>query len=185
MHTEQIICSHTHSRVEHVSRFPILRVSQYLRKKGFCLLKMGHSIQMLNAVYNFAQQGWFCLGESPIPRFRCNPNTVFTGRTPIERLYSWWRHQMETFSALLAICAGNSPVPGEFPAQRPVTRSFDVFFYLHPNKWLSKQWRGWWFETLPCPLRRHRNAENTFIWRPGTVHILCTNMTKICNFYPK
>ena len=34
---------------------------------------------------------------------------------------------METFSALLAICAGNSPVPGEFPAQRPVTRSFDVF----------------------------------------------------------
>ena len=44
---------------------------------------------------------------------------------------SWWRHQMETFSALLAICAGNSPVPGEFPAQRPVTRSFDVFFDLH------------------------------------------------------
>ena len=35
---------------------------------------------------------------------------------------------METFSAQLAICAGNSPVPGEFPAQRPVTRSFDVFF---------------------------------------------------------
>ena len=41
---------------------------------------------------------------------------------------TWWRHQMETFSALLAICAGNSLVSGEFPAQRPVTRSFDVFF---------------------------------------------------------
>ena len=41
-----------------------------------------------------------------------------------------WRHQMKTFSPLLAICAGNSPVPGEFPAQRPVTRSFDVFFDL-------------------------------------------------------
>ena len=41
----------------------------------------------------------------------------------------WWRHQMETFSSLLTICAGNSPVTGEFPAQRPVTRSFDVFFY--------------------------------------------------------
>ena len=37
---------------------------------------------------------------------------------------------MKTFSPLLAICAGNSPVPGEFPAQRPVTRSFDVFFDL-------------------------------------------------------
>ena len=35
---------------------------------------------------------------------------------------------METFSALLALCAGNSPVPGDFPTQRPVTRSFDVFF---------------------------------------------------------
>ena len=41
---------------------------------------------------------------------------------------SWWRHQMETFSALLAFCAGNSPVIGVFPTQRPVTRSFDVFF---------------------------------------------------------
>ena len=57
---------------------------------------------------------------------------------------SRWRHQMETFSALLAICAGNSPVPGEFPAQRPVTRSFDVFFDLRPIKRLSKQWWGWW-----------------------------------------
>ena len=47
---------------------------------------------------------------------------------------TWWRHEMETFSALLAICAGNSPVPGEFPAQRPVTRSFDVFFDLRLNK---------------------------------------------------
>ena len=65
---------------------------------------------------------------------------------------TWWHHQMETFSSLLAICAGNSPVPGEFPAQRPVTRSFDVFFDLRLNKRLSKQSRGWWFETLSCPL---------------------------------
>ena len=46
---------------------------------------------------------------------------------------------METFSALLALCAGNSPVNGEFPAQRPVTRSFDVLFDLRLNKRLSKQ----------------------------------------------
>ena len=37
--------------------------------------------------------------------------------------------------------------PGEFPAQRPVTQSFDVFFHLRLNKRLSKQPRGWWFET--------------------------------------
>ena len=65
---------------------------------------------------------------------------------------------METFCALLAICAGNSPVPGEFPAQRPVTRSFDVFFDLRLNKRLSKQPWGWWFETLSRPLWRHCNA---------------------------
>ena len=46
---------------------------------------------------------------------------------------------MESFSLLLAICAGNSPVTGEFPAQRPVTRIFDVFVDLRLNKRLSKQ----------------------------------------------
>ena len=70
---------------------------------------------------------------------------------------TWWRHQMETFSALLALCAGNSPVPGEFPSQRPVTKSFDVFFDLRLNKRLSKQPWGWWFETPSCSLWRHCN----------------------------
>ena len=47
---------------------------------------------------------------------------------------------METwFSVLLALCAENSPVTGEFPAQRPVTRSFDVFFDLRLNKRLSER----------------------------------------------
>ena len=73
------------------------------------------------------------------------------------KFLSWWRHQMETFSALLAICAGNSPIPGEFPALRPITRSFNVFFDLRLNKRLSKQSWGWWFETPSRPLWRHRN----------------------------
>ena len=46
---------------------------------------------------------------------------------------TWWRHQMETFSALLVMCVGNSQVTGEFPAQMPVTRMFGVFFDLHLN----------------------------------------------------
>ena len=68
---------------------------------------------------------------------------------------AWWRHQMETFYASQSICAGNSPVPGEFPAQRPVMRSFDIFFDMRPNKRLSKQSWGWWFETPSHPLWRH------------------------------
>ena len=71
----------------------------------------------------------------------------------------WWRHQMATFSALLALCAGNSPVTGEFPAQRPVTRIFDVFFELCLNKRLSKQSCGWWFETPSRSLWRHCDAK--------------------------
>ena len=62
---------------------------------------------------------------------------------------TWWRHQMERFSTLLAVCDGNSPVTSEFPSQRPVTRSFDVFFDLRLNKRLSKHSRFGDF-------RRHR-----------------------------
>ena len=56
----------------------------------------------------------------------------------------WWRHQVETFSALLAICAGNSPVSGEFPTQRPVTRSFDIFFFfcVWINGWVNNREAG-------------------------------------------
>ena len=54
---------------------------------------------------------------------------------------------------------GNSLVSGEFPAQRPVTRSFDVFFDLCLNKRLSKQLWSWWFETPSSSLWRHCNEE--------------------------
>ena len=85
--------------------------------------------------------------------------------------WSWWRHQMETFSASLAIRAGNSPVPGEFPAQRPVTRSFGAFFDLRLNKRLSEQAWGWWFETLPRPLWRHSNVSGTFLFSVSSISI--------------
>ena len=65
---------------------------------------------------------------------------------------------METFNALLALCAGNPPVTGEFPTQMPVARRFDVFVDLRPNKQLSKQSWGWWFETPSRSLWRHYNV---------------------------
>ena len=73
-------------------------------------------------------------------------------------ILAWWRHKMETFSASMGLCVGNSPVTGEFPSQRPVTRSFDVFFDLRLNKQSSKQSWGWWFETLWRSLWRHTNG---------------------------
>ena len=58
---------------------------------------------------------------------------------------------METYSALLAINAGNSPVTGEFPSQRLVTRSFDAFFDLRLKKRLNKL-----FDRDAGDLRRNR-----------------------------
>ena len=65
---------------------------------------------------------------------------------------AWWHHQMETFATSLAICAGNYPVTGESPSQRPVTWSFDGVFDLRLNKQLSKQSWGWWFDMQLRPL---------------------------------
>ena len=56
--------------------------------------------------------------------------------------------------------SGEFTGPGEFPAQRPVTRSFAVFFDLSLNKRLSKQSRCWWFETQSHPLWRHCNGKS-------------------------
>ena len=66
---------------------------------------------------------------------------------------------METFSALLALCAGNSPVTGEFPSQRPMTWSFGVAFDLRLNSRLSKQSWPRWFETPLLSLWRHCNTD--------------------------
>ena len=65
---------------------------------------------------------------------------------------------MDTFSTLLAICVGNSPVTGKFPSQRPVAWSFDVYFDLRLNKRLSKQLKHWWLEMPLCSLWCHCNG---------------------------
>ena len=71
---------------------------------------------------------------------------------------------METFSALLALCAGNSPVIGEFPSQRPVPWCFVVFFDLRLNKRLSKQSGHRWYETPSRSLWHHYNAERFSVY---------------------
>ena len=78
---------------------------------------------------------------------------------------AWWRHQMETFSALLAICAGNSPVTGEFTAKKPVTRSFDVFFDLRLNE-------GWVNNHEAGDLRRHSACYDV-------IAMICCDLLKV------
>ena len=111
--------------------------------------------------------GTLCLIYRWKPRFVMMP-TLFSLVAPEVVITTscatraWWRHQMETFSAILAICAGNSPVTGEFPTQSPVTRSFGVVFDLRLKKRLRKQSWGWWFETPSHPSWRHCNRQQSW-----------------------
>ena len=82
------------------------------------------------------------------PHSHCKHNALCCTITCLR--YTWWHHQMETFSALLGFVREIS--------QRPVTQSFDVFFVLRLNKRLSKQSRRRGFETLSRLLWRHCNA---------------------------
>ena len=90
-----------------------------------------------------------------------------------------WKHFPHYWPFVWGIhCVGNSPFPGEFPSQRPVTRSFDVFFDLRLNKWLSKEPWGWWFETPSCSLWRHvmtwtnlmKDYCHQFLWHSFKCH---------------
>ena len=102
-------------------------------------------------------------------------------REPVERWYlfcSWWRNQVETFSALLALCAGDLPVNS--PHKGQWRGAFGVFFDLHLNKRLSKQSWGWWFETS---LWRHCKVLLSFwlllvweaCWTNSLVAVMCTS----------
>ena len=96
--------------------------------------------------------------------------------------YAWWRHQMETFSTLLALCAGNSPVTDGFPWQRPVTRSCDVFVDLRLNKRLSKLSRRRRFETPSRSLWRHfdvflRTCTLYLVWAQVLLQIQTYNVS--------
>ena len=75
----------------------------------------------------------------------------------LHHVLSWWRYHMEKKSALLALFEWIPLVTGGFHSQRPVTWSFDVFFYLRLNKRLGKQSRRQWFETPSLSLWRHYN----------------------------
>ena len=131
---------------------------------------------MLNAT-------WWVLPYRRMSFFNCNECTElfvnFTKQILFVQKYfkgfqvlglerSYFRCVMKTSSSgnvfrVTGPWCGNSPVTGEFPAQRPVTRTFDVFFDLLLNKRLNKQWWDWWYETPSYLLWRHCDV-------PSTVH---------------
>ena len=81
-------------------------------------------------------------------------------------------------SSLLVPCWGNPPFTGGFPSQRPVTRSFDVFFDLHMNKRLSKQSRLQWLETPTRSLWRHCNDHVDLLLIASKGYQLCIRLAR-------
>ena len=105
-------------------------------------------------------------------------------REPRVEYLPWWRQQMETFSALLSLCAGNSPVTTEFPAQKPVMQSFVVLFDLRLNKLLSELSRGPWLETPSRPWWRHCIGNCLFIPKIATCSVFTAIRYCFASFCP-
>ena len=120
----------------------------------WCRRKHNYNGRKHNSIYNNLPLHLYHLDERA-SNYAGGPMYYIANCLYHDTTKTWWRYQMETFSALLAVCAGNSPVPGEFPTQRPVTRSFNVFFNVRRNKRSSKQSWGWWSETPLRSLWRH------------------------------
>ena len=105
-------------------------------------------------------------------------DTLYTGAS-LHNCISWWRHQLETFPLNWPFVRGIHRSPGEFPSQRPVTQSFDVFFDLPLNKRLSKQSWDWWFETPSRPLWRHCNVRHQY----GSHRVFADKLIYALNVY--
>ena len=109
---------------------------------------------------------------------------------PIVLVLSWWRHQMETFCALLALCEGNQPITRGFPSQMPVIRSFDVFFDLRLNKLSNKHSGRRWFETpsrtLPGGIMVPVPGGSQTRQRAGIIRDATCGSTRItgCRYHP-
>ena len=120
-HNQYIYLTIPYSAQSHFMRYR--QMVNWARKKPYAF---GNTISNISIT--------FTIGERTVAFkiiARCSITQNPTGQWNID---TWWRHQMETFSALLAICARNSPV-------------LMAFFYLRLNNRLSKQSWGWWFET--------------------------------------
>ena len=129
------------------------RVSVYFARHLFSVIYMillkpqvktiGVMSDIYSCMFVYIRHRWTCICSHRWP--------LYITQYRMETLhYVMMTSSNENISALLAICAGNSPVTGEFPAQRPVTRSYDAYFDLRLNKRLGKQSWGWW-------LRRHHS----------------------------
>ena len=125
-----------------------------------------HDIVLNNSIHShFLNQWWpgwlTCIYASP----GLNDQLLIVLMPSRSLGNAWWRHQMETFSALLILCTGNSPMTGDFTAQKPVTRNFDIFLLC----WVNNRDAG--------DLRRHRAHYDVTVMTRMWCLSLCSSVT--------
>ena len=120
----------------------------------------------LHNIRSWAKNEFYCMRTVDIPNVYCTNKISSKYFFTVFSCFMMTSSNGNIFLVTGPLCAEFTG-PGEFPTQRPVTRSFDVFFDLRLNKWLSKQPWGWWFET---PLWS--------LWRQCYVHTINKHMGK-------
>ena len=192
-------------RMHFYTQCPLI-ISLICKVAHHVLYSINHTIFISAASYliiaHFASWCWLLWRQSPsqykdsISRYRyfhyedqtASPTYLYNGNFYTGMMTS---SNGNIFRVTGPLC-GEFTGPGEIPSQRPVTRSFDVFFDLRLNKRLSKQPWGWWFETPSWSLWRHRNGKTpSLYWDSPREMTSCDNVKQIpqnkeafyCNLY--
>ena len=112
-------------------RLNIFSQLSIIQHMGLCVFSLPISTVMIERIYTLSYYHHQIGSMNYYPLFRARSrNNGMRYMFLYILLKAWWRHQMETISALLAFRVGYSSVSCEFSTQRRVTRSFDVFFNL-------------------------------------------------------
>ena len=132
----------------HIPQSTVQNSNLHISVQNGILLNMGQ------VHFEICETGLFALVVTSADMITlANSNSANRVRHHINTKKGWWRHQIEISVRVTGRLWGEST--GGFPSQRPVTRSYSVFFDLHLNKRLTKQWSRWWFEMLSRSLLRH------------------------------
>ena len=126
------VCAHSVIPMWHVVCLQHLARASSEQSRSTTVLPVNHVIQIPQCLSGFVNHDYWRHGLQILDVWLCSEASDH------DDAIKW-----KIFRVTGHLC-GNSPVTGEFPAQRPVTRSFDVFFDLRLNKRLSKQRWGWW-----------------------------------------
>ena len=132
-------------------------MSNFKWKRSTSIKMTPPRVPQSSAIYEHSNE-WSTPPTPPHPQKKIQTGNTLFKKKPFQRGAMMTSSNGNIFRVTGPLC-GEFTGPGEFPTQRPVTRSFDVLFDLCLNKRLNKQSWGWWFETPSRLLWRHRNVK--------------------------